>query len=382
MSIGENSVLSDEMIEICKDAVQSGFSKDHLAYPKSPLGDPGLLDVLASFLNSHFEPSRQIKSSHIAAAAGASACLNDLMYSICDSGDGVLVPAPFWNGFDFHFNIRAQVTPIAVSIPQLEDQFTTELISALEKAYHSASRPIQAVVLTNPHNPLGQCYPKEVIEACITFCARRNLHLVSDEVYALSQFPSPDFPGGSVPFTSILSLDLAKLGADSSRVHMIWSISKDFGYNGLRIGCVVSQENRPLILHLGISASLNFSSISSLVAKSLLTSPRLPQLIELSSQRLSMLYGILTKFLKTRGIEYIPASAGLFVFARLAPGAMTWQDEMAMIHQLKDGGVLVGPGRVYHTADSGKGWARLTFSLKEATLRQGLERLGKVLEEK
>jgi aspartate/methionine/tyrosine aminotransferase len=149
------------------------------------------------------------------------------------------------DGFDFHFNIRAQVTPITVCLPQMEDQFTLELISALENAYESASRPIRAIVLTNPHNPLGRCYPKEVLEGCLVFCARHNLHFISDEVYALSTFSSDDFSQTLVPFTPIMSLDVTAIGGDPSRVHTVWSISKDFGCNGLRIVSIGKSTHMP-----------------------------------------------------------------------------------------------------------------------------------------
>ncbi|KAJ5667270.1 PLP-dependent transferase [Penicillium longicatenatum] len=395
MSMGENGVLGDEMISACKSAVEHDFAVGNLSYPKSPLGDPELLKILAIFFNNYFQPAQRVESSHISVAAGASACLNDLMYSICEPGDAVLVPGPYWSecfmteykeeketllliladGFDFHFSIRAQVTPITVSLPQMEDQFTLELISALENAYKSASRPVRAIVLTNPHNPLGRCYPKEVLEGCLVFCARHNLHFISDEVYALSTFSSDDFSQTPVPFTPIMSLNVTAIGGDLSRVHTVWSISKDFGCNGLRIGCIVSQENQPLNLHLGISASLNFSSVSSLIAKAILTSPQLPHLLALSSQRLGKQYKVLTAFLKSRGIEYFPASAGLFVFARLVPDAKTWEEEADMVRRMRDVGVLVGPGKVYHTGEGDKGWFRLTFALKNDILEQGLQRL-------
>ena len=142
----------------------------------------------------------------------------------------------------------------------------------------------------------------------------------------------------------------------------------------------MSQNNPHLILHLGISASLNVSSVSSLITKTLLTSPQLPQLLFLNSQRLGRLYEILTTFLKTRGIEYMPASAGLFVFTRLAPNARTWKEESDMVRRLKEVGVLVGPGKVYHTAEGDKGWVRLTFALKEDTLHRGLQRLERGLD--
>jgi len=99
MSVGENAVLADEIISICKDAVECGFATEHLTYPNSPVGDLELLRVLAVFFNGHFHPAQDVESTHVAVAAGASACLNDLVYSICEPGDAVLVPGPYWSEY-------------------------------------------------------------------------------------------------------------------------------------------------------------------------------------------------------------------------------------------------------------------------------------------
>jgi DNA-binding transcriptional MocR family regulator len=130
---------------------------------------------------------------------------------------------------------------------------------------------------------------------------------------------------------------------------------------------------------VGLAASLSVSSLSSLITKSLLTSPQLPQLVDSNSRRLGRLYEILTSCLRTHGLEYFPASAGLFVFARLAPDVTSWEEEADMVRRLREAGVIVGPGRVYYTAEGDKGWVRLTFALPEDRLRQGLQGLLKGL---
>jgi aspartate/methionine/tyrosine aminotransferase len=86
-------------------------------------------------------------------------------------------------------------------------------------------------MVTNPHNPLAVCSPREQLEDCLRFCQKHDIQYISDEVYALSIFPNPELPTPT-PFTSVLSLDLDSLGVDASRVHMVWSLSKDMGRVG------------------------------------------------------------------------------------------------------------------------------------------------------
>lgn len=121
-----------------------------------------------------------------------------------------------------------------VNTARFDQTFTCGLIPTLAETIRTSKIPIKALLLTNPHNPFGQCYPKHVLEGCARFCQDHDIHLISDEVYALSTFDSPDFED-PVPFMSALSLDLPTLGIDPSRVHVIWSISKDFGSSGLRM---------------------------------------------------------------------------------------------------------------------------------------------------
>lgn len=103
------------------------------------------------------------------------------------------------------------------------------------------NRPaVRAVILTNPHNPLGFCYKRETIIAYMKFSEKWDLHLwvdkllmisphretdsvrIVDEIYALSLFePSPSLGCTPQPFVSCLSIDPRKeAGCDPARVHM------------------------------------------------------------------------------------------------------------------------------------------------------------------
>lgn len=130
---------------------------------------------------------------------------------------------------------------------------------------------------------------------------------------------------------------------------------------------------------MSLTSSLHTSSLSAVFVTSLLTSVELPALIALNSKRLSESYRILVEFLQKREIEFIPAHAGLFVFARLAKGCRCWEEEAMIVERLKENGVLVSPGRTYHGLEEEKGWIRITFAVPEDTLREGLERVQRCL---
>ena len=130
--------------------------------------------------------------------------------------------------------MRTGVEPVPVQVDSFSRTLTIDLLPALEQAFQKSPRAIRAVVVTNPHNPLGRCYPVEVLNACAQFCQQRDIHFISDELYAISSFSTRDSEK-SAPFVSVLQLDTEALGVDVSRIHVIWSISKDFGASGLRL---------------------------------------------------------------------------------------------------------------------------------------------------
>lgn len=69
----------------------------------------------------------------------------------------------------------------------------------------------------------GQCYPPETLKRIMEFCGRTKIHLISDEVYAMSVFG----PGylEAVPFTSVLSIDPTGL-MDPEYVQVMYGMSK------------------------------------------------------------------------------------------------------------------------------------------------------------
>lgn len=220
-------------------------------------GHQPLREALASFFNNNLNPIHAVKAEHIVLTAGASDALENAIHAVCDDGDSILIPGPYWckssqacitgyhshtgylDGFEQILKSRANVN-IVLAQPPTYENYDNYLLPSLQAAYDfSADKSrIKAVLVCNPHNPLSRCYPKEALLGLMEFCQERELHLILDELYALTGLNGT--PKNAPNFVSALSLTepLVPEGAlkvDPSRVHVVWSASKLFGMSGLRV---------------------------------------------------------------------------------------------------------------------------------------------------
>lgn len=70
---------------------------------------------------------------------------------------------------------------------------------------------------------LGRCYPPEALKVYMLLCNKYKIHLISDEIYALSVFDSGD--PKAVPFTSVLAINSTNL-MDPDYLHVLYGVSK------------------------------------------------------------------------------------------------------------------------------------------------------------
>lgn len=144
--------------------------------------------------------------------------------------------------------LRNGVKLIPVHIPFDQAHSARAVVAAYRTATEEATCKVRGILFCNPHNPHGHICPVEIIDALLQYCEDADLHFVSDEIYALSTFGAIDNIRGCgkmlespvTEFVSVLSRDLKKLGIDGSRVHVLYSISKDLGSSGIRLVCLSS----------------------------------------------------------------------------------------------------------------------------------------------
>ncbi|KAF2742831.1 PLP-dependent transferase [Sporormia fimetaria CBS 119925] len=384
LSLAQNEVLRSELIEFLKTTVEDHLATEHFSLPPGDGGDLTLRASLANFLNSYFNPIHHVTPQHIVVTAGTSDALENLIQAICDDGDSVIIPGPCWYSFESVFKTKPNVNTI-IARPPTYQNYDNYLLASLQAAYNFADdrARIKAVAISNPHNPTARCYPRKALVECMEFCQERDLHVIFDEIYALCSLRSA--PDDAPDFVSALSLTepLMPEGAvkvDPSRVHVVWSASKLFGSSGLRIGCLISQQNPQLIKAVSMLTTSHTTNISALYLTHLLSWSQLPTLIALNSERLTSSYLILARALQSWNVDFITPTHGIFLFAKLGMKIKSQVEEKAFFNRLAVQGVKVSPGRLYSGVELEYGWARIRFSVKEEVMHEAVGRIKAFLE--
>ncbi|KAI0402517.1 pyridoxal phosphate-dependent transferase [Xylaria palmicola] len=398
MSSAENWLVRPHVLPIIKEAISADFAAEDLCYENHPGGDPALLRAAAAMLNRFFAPRTPVEPAHMVAGAGVAALLDGLLFALADAGDGFLVDSPLWPGFGLAGHLRNGNRLVPVAPPPSAYASREQAARHYAKAMEAAPCRIRGVVVCSPRNPHGHVYPRFWLEGILQFCEAWDVSYISDEIYALSTFgplpPSPGTPPAEeteterqpvfespeTTFTSVLALDLARLGVDPARVHCIYGLSKDLGSSGLRLGFLTTQQNPALRHALWILTRLRVSAASSLMARALLSDlGRLEAVLASGRTALRTAAAHICDFLARHGdsVAFYRPVAGCFVWARLGGPRATAASDAALHRRLAAAGVALAPGALFGEAEHG--WFRITFALPPEELHEGLRRIESVI---
>ena len=360
------------------------LSANDFSYNEGPWSTKRLREALATLINKRFKPVTEVKESELCMANGLTPLCSMLGYVCCEDGDGILISQPCYGAFVEDFGRVAKAKMVMVPFRGV-DQFSVEGVEcykrALEEAEAAGTR-IRALLLCNPHNPLGRCYPRETVVEIMKFCQENKIHLFSDEIYGMSVY---DTSGDelAVPFESVLSFDTSEY-ISPDYLHMLYAMSKDLGAGGLRVGCLVS-GNQELRKAMDQLVFFHWTGIADQrVAIEILEDEAcLESFLHLSRKRLKDHSALTRSILDGKGIKYAPGSnAGFFLVVDLRPflrhtGKEGWETEAALVQKMMGAKLFLTSGEMMKSEEPG--WFRLVFSQDQQTLREGLRRLFEVL---
>jgi aspartate aminotransferase len=171
----------------------------------------------------------EIAPDEVIATTGGSEAILFAMLAICDPGDEVLVPEPFYTNYlGFAAAAAVQIIPVPASVEtgfRLPDRATFEgLITPRTRA----------IMFSNPGNPTGVVYSADEVNLLGELAAEHGLFLLADEVYR-------EFVYDGAGFASVFHLP----GLDD-RVIVMDSVSKRFSACGSRVGCLVTRNREVL----------------------------------------------------------------------------------------------------------------------------------------
>lgn len=356
-----------------------------LTYGTSLHGSTRLFDALAKHYNSNaFSPVHHVLPSQILTGPGCGSLLDQIFEHLADPGDACLLAAPYYNGFDADLATRVGVRCVPVYSKHGDgtesERFKGDgALDGFEQALLECSSPVRAIIVCNPNNPVGKCYDRSALLAYGQFAQKHNLHLVFDEIYALSTFPTSD-DDNPQPFISALNIDWStEANCDPSRIHILSSASKDFGLNGFRIGTFVSQFNPDLINAMKVTGKLYMvSSPADALFSALLNDENFySSFVSTNRTRLTEAYEHIKAWCVRHGIPYKPSNAGHFLLVDLSAYCHDGESQL-WSKALDKCKVCITPAASnYHFPQ--KGWFRITFSMPNEVLNLGLRRLESAL---
>lgn len=323
----------------------------------------GLLECRAAAAAYHARWSPGLGAEHVAITAGGSEALLFAFTAVCDPGDEVLVPEPYYTNYNGFATVAgAKVRPIRT---HLADGFRIPADEVLDAAVTPRTR---AIVFSNPGNPTGAVYGREELARLLAWAARHDLFVVADEVYRRIWFDHPP--------TSALEFE-----AHRDRVILVDSVSKTYSACGLRVGFLISRnaELMEKVERLG-QARLGVQPLAQEVAMRALA------LDESYYEEVRLTYrnrvaAMMDALAEIPGVE-APRPAGAFYSMVRLPVDDTERFARYLVEQFRDDGesVVVAPGPgFYADPSSGRNEVRLAAVNEAGKLRRAVGLIGRAL---
>ncbi|CAF3102082.1 unnamed protein product [Rotaria sp. Silwood2] len=367
--VAENYLCENELISKLQ-SIQI-WKTNYMYYPY-PSGQKSLRQTLCNFFQRTFQLNYELDPDRMMISSGLTGIISLLGYLIGDMDDVFLISSPYYTAFDH--DIAAFSNCAIFRCPLLEQDsgkfiFSVEIYKrGYEEAINQGLQP-RGIIILNPNNPIGDIYDEQTIQPILEFAAQKKLHVIIDEIYALSIFENQK------PFQSILNY---KSIIDPKRTHFLWSFSKDFSLSGLRVGVLYAGSKE--LCSAGSAA--NFIQVPSVIiqeitAKLLSDEQWIDSYIKLNRSRLTQQYEKVKNAIEDidNRIVVRPAKAGFFIWAdfRLLLHEVTFEEEVRLFQVIFDHGVYLVSGSFLGCIQPG--WFRIIFSVKEKWIDEILKRL-------
>lgn len=231
----------------------------------------------------------------------------------------------------------------------------------------------KGVLITNPSNPLGTTMSRRELDLLLHFVADKGIHLISDEIYSGTVFSSPDFISIKEALTESKDYEMIR-----NQVHIVYSLSKDLGLPGFRVGAIYSDNDMVIAAATKMSSFGLVSSQTQYLLSAMLSDKKFTsRYISENQKRLKERHSMLVEGLRNVGIGTLQSNAGLFCWVdmRHLLSSQTFKGELEMWRKiLFEVGLNISPGSSCHCTEPG--WFRVCFAnMSQETLALSMERL-------
>ena len=344
-------------------------------------GAPEFREAVAGFVGRHIA-GQPLNADCFCGSAGATAVVEVTAMVVGDSGDYAVFPAPAYQAYAPDVENKAGL--LRYDIREYGADFGPDFhplsLAELDLARRELGNKFRLLVLTQPDNPTGAVYSGEQLRSIADWCTDHGIHLVVNEIYALSQFSrEKDDIRNTSAYTSFLPLLEER---DSPYLHWWYSFSKDFGISGFRVGLLYSRNKDLRKAYINYNAPHQISNLTQWILAELLADDAWVTEFQRENQRLlTEAYTTVTATLEELDIAYTPARGSLFVWGDFS-GYLTERTPAAsekLWNELFEhtGVLLTAPGGL---GQPDAGWYRIVYSgVSPAALGEAMQRMKRFL---
>lgn len=342
-----------------KEAAKKAIENNRTTYTQNA-GIPELRKAIAEKFqkdnNLFFSPDQILVSN------GAKHSLYNTLKAICNDGDEVIIPAPYWVSYP---QMVALVDAIPVVVPTREEN---EFKLTPDELSEAITDKTKALLFCTPSNPTGSVYSRKQLEDLAKVVAEHEIYVVADEIYEKVIYDGAEhFSIGSVP--AIRDFVITVNGFSKAYSMTGWRI----GFLGARQGIVTNAEK------VQGQVTSNASSISQYAALAALAGPEdeLRSMAAEFRRRRDFIHGEVTSIegiscIKPKGAFYIFPNVSAYYGRTFKGKKIESGDDIAQF-LLDEERVVVVPGSGFGAMDH----VRISYACSMSELERAAERLNR-----
>ncbi len=218
LSVGEPDFNTPEYI---KDAAKKALDENYTRYSPVP-GYPELRQAIASKLKR--ENNLDYDMSQIVVSTGAKQSLSNVILTLINPGDEVIIPTPYWVSYS------EMVTLAEGKAVYIDTTIESDFKISPEQLEAAITPKSKLFMFSSPCNPTGSVYSKAELAALAkVFEKHPNIFIISDEIYEHINFIDKHE-------------SIAQFPEIKERVIIVNGFSKAYAMTGWRLGYIASSK--------------------------------------------------------------------------------------------------------------------------------------------
>ena len=323
----------------------------------------GILSLRKAIV-AKFERDNKLKFTpdQVLVSVGGKQSFYNLAQALLDSGDEVIIPAPYWVSYP-DMVVLADATPVIVK-------------AGIEQAFKITPGQLEAaitprtklLVICSPSNPTGSVYTRTELAALGEVLRRHpQAHIATDDMYEHILWSDEPFANIANACPDLLD-----------RIIVLNGVSKAYAMTGWRIGyCAGPKPLITAMTNIQSQSTSNPTSISQVAAEAALNGDQscIVSMVRAFKERHDV---VLERLNRIRGVRCLPSQGAFYAFAdvRGAIQQLGVKDDIALAeHVLEQAGVALVAGSAF----GAEGYLRLSFATSLKVLEAAMDRLERLL---